>query len=64
MRRRCVSVGDEYNVEWRDGDRQRYQVVAIAGDKITFRRWMTGRGVWTPWTGTHFYSEISKFILE
>lgn len=56
--------GDEYTVKWLDGDRQRYRVEEIDGNKITFRRWIASKQRWTPWVGVHHYHDIAPLVVE
>ncbi len=59
-----MRAGDEYVVEWHDGDRQRYRVEGVDGDKITFRRWVATKSRWTPWTGVHRHSAVAPLMVE
>lgn len=59
-----LKPGDEYVVEWNDGDRQRYRVEEIRGDNIIRRRWMATRNRWTDWVGVQKLSEIKRHKIE
>lgn len=58
-----LKPGDEYIVEWADGERQRYRVEEIRGDSIVRRRWIEHRARWTEWVGVMKLSEIRRHTV-
>ena len=59
-----LAPGDEYVVEWNDGDRQRYRVEEIRGDFIVQKRWITHLNKWTDWNGVQKISEMRRHKVE
>ena len=55
-----LKVGDEYIVEWNDGDRQRYRVEEIRADAIVCRRWIASKTAWTPWLGVQSMAQVKR----
>ena len=55
-----LKVGDEYTVEWNDGDRQRYRVEEIRADAIVYRRWVASKNNWTQWLGVQSMAQVKR----
>ena len=58
-----LQPGDEYIVEWNDGDRQRYRVEEIRGGYVVRKRWIEHRSKWTDWVGVQKIDEISRHTV-
>jgi len=56
--------GDEYLVEWNDGDRQRYRVEEIRDGYVVRKRWIEHQAKWTEWVGVQKISEVRKHQIE
>ncbi len=52
--------GNEYIVEWNDGDRQRYRVEEMRGDYVIRKRWIDHLNKWTEWNGVQKIAEITR----
>lgn len=59
-----LQTGDEYIVEWNDGDRQRYRVEEVRGDYIVRKRWIAHLNRWTEWDGVQKISEVARHTVE
>jgi hypothetical protein len=55
-----LKPGDQYVVEWMDGDKQQYRVEEIRGEHIIRRRWIEHLNKWTDWVGVQTLSEMKR----
>jgi hypothetical protein len=58
-----LKVGDEYTVEWADGDRQRYRVEEMRDGYIIRKRWIAHQNKWTDWNGVQKISELRRHAV-
>jgi hypothetical protein len=59
-----LKPGDEYVLEWNDGDRQRYRVEEIRDGYIVRKRWIEHQGKWTDWLGVQKIAEANCFVVK